>query len=112
MGNTMLLATVVSNKEGKEGADFLPLSVDYQEKFASTGKIPGGFLYPDEAIPKAVQWLTARGVAMPSGGPPAPTTPDVPRCGGERGFSRCAYAKGHPGPCSFQHADYLGGYDR
>jgi len=44
MNNTMLLATVVSNKEGKEGADFLPLSVDYQEKFASTGKIPGGFL--------------------------------------------------------------------
>jgi polyribonucleotide nucleotidyltransferase len=44
MGNTMLLATVVSSREGKEGADFLPLSVDYQEKFASTGKIPGGFL--------------------------------------------------------------------
>jgi polyribonucleotide nucleotidyltransferase len=44
MGNTMLLATVVSNKEGKEGADFLPLSVDYQERFASTGRIPGGFL--------------------------------------------------------------------
>src|SRR5882672_8702896 len=44
MGDTMLLATVVSNKEGKEGADFLPLSVDYQEKFASMGKIPGGFL--------------------------------------------------------------------
>ncbi len=44
MGKTMILATVVSNKEGKEGADFLPLSVDYQEKFASTGKIPGGFL--------------------------------------------------------------------
>jgi polyribonucleotide nucleotidyltransferase len=44
MGNTMLLATVVSNQEGVEGADFLPLSVDYQEKFASTGKIPGGFL--------------------------------------------------------------------
>jgi polyribonucleotide nucleotidyltransferase len=44
MGNTMILATVVSNKEGKEGADFLPLSVDYQEKFASTGKVPGGFL--------------------------------------------------------------------
>lgn len=44
MGNTMLLATVVSAPEGKEGADFLPLSVDYQEKFASTGKIPGGFL--------------------------------------------------------------------
>lgn len=44
MGETMLLATVVSAREGKEGADFLPLSVDYQEKFASTGKIPGGFL--------------------------------------------------------------------
>ncbi|MCI0750264.1 MAG: polyribonucleotide nucleotidyltransferase [Flammeovirgaceae bacterium] len=44
MGNTMLLATVVSAQEGVEGADFLPLSVDYQEKFASTGKIPGGFL--------------------------------------------------------------------
>ena len=44
MGNTMLLATVVSNLEAREGVDFLPLSVDYQEKFASTGKIPGGFL--------------------------------------------------------------------
>lgn len=44
MGNTMLLATVVSNEETKEGIDFMPLSVDYQEKFASTGKIPGGFL--------------------------------------------------------------------
>ncbi len=44
MGKTMLLATVVSNKEAKEGVDFLPMSVDYQEKFAATGKIPGGFL--------------------------------------------------------------------
>jgi len=44
MGNTMLLATVVANKTHKEGVDFLPLSVDYQEKFASAGKIPGGFL--------------------------------------------------------------------
>jgi polyribonucleotide nucleotidyltransferase len=44
MGNTMLLATIVSNKDAKEGIDFLPLSVDYQEKFASSGKIPGGFL--------------------------------------------------------------------
>jgi polyribonucleotide nucleotidyltransferase len=44
MGDTMLLATVVASQKGKEGADFLPLSVDYQEKFASTGKIPGGFL--------------------------------------------------------------------
>jgi polyribonucleotide nucleotidyltransferase len=40
----MLLATVVANKEAKEGVDFLPLSVDYQEKFASNGRIPGSFL--------------------------------------------------------------------
>ncbi len=44
MGNTMLLATVVSREEAAPGVDFMPLSVDYQEKFASTGKIPGGFL--------------------------------------------------------------------
>jgi polyribonucleotide nucleotidyltransferase len=44
MGDTMLLATVVSTKEAKEGVDFLPLSVDYQEKYAATGRIPGGFL--------------------------------------------------------------------
>lgn len=44
MGNAMLLATVVSSKEAKEGVDFLPMSVDYQEKFAANGKIPGGFL--------------------------------------------------------------------
>ena len=43
-GNMMLLATVVSSTYAKEGVDFLPLSVDYQEKFASAGKIPGGFL--------------------------------------------------------------------
>src|SRR6267154_1720380 len=43
MGDAMLLATVVSSKQAKEGADFLPLSVDYQEKFASMGKFPGGF---------------------------------------------------------------------
>jgi len=44
MGNTMLLATVVASQDAKEDVDFLPLSVDYQEKFASAGKIPGGFL--------------------------------------------------------------------
>lgn len=43
MGTTMLLATVVSNKEAREGTDFLPLSVDYQEKFAAGGRIPGAF---------------------------------------------------------------------
>lgn len=43
MGDTMLLATVVSKEDAKEGTDFLPLSVDYQEKFASAGRFPGGF---------------------------------------------------------------------
>jgi len=43
-GKTMLLATVVSAQEAKPGTDFLPLSVDYQEKYAATGRIPGGFL--------------------------------------------------------------------
>ena len=44
MGKTMILATVVAKEEAKENMSFLPLSVDYQEKFASAGKIPGGFL--------------------------------------------------------------------
>ncbi len=44
MNNTMLLATAVSAKEAKEDTDFFPLSVDYQEKYAATGRIPGGFL--------------------------------------------------------------------
>jgi polyribonucleotide nucleotidyltransferase len=43
LGDCMLLATVVSNKEAKEGQDFFPLSVDYQEKFAAAGRIPGTF---------------------------------------------------------------------
>jgi polyribonucleotide nucleotidyltransferase len=42
-GNCIILATVVANKEAREGQDFLPLSVDYQEKFASAGRIPGSF---------------------------------------------------------------------
>ncbi|MCB0550576.1 MAG: polyribonucleotide nucleotidyltransferase [Phaeodactylibacter sp.] len=43
MGKTMLFATVVSAKEAKEGQSFFPLSVDYQEKFAAAGRIPGNF---------------------------------------------------------------------
>jgi len=42
-GNCIILATVVANKEPKEGQEFFPLSVDYQEKFASAGRIPGSF---------------------------------------------------------------------
>ena len=44
MGKTMILASAVSKKDAMDNVDFLPLSVDYQEKFASAGKIPGGFL--------------------------------------------------------------------
>ena len=44
MGNTMLLATVVSAKEAGEGVDFMPLTVEYKEKFSSNGRFPGGFL--------------------------------------------------------------------
>jgi len=43
VGNTMLLATVVSAKEAKEHVDFMPLSVDYREKYAAVGRFPGGF---------------------------------------------------------------------
>ncbi|MBK7739098.1 MAG: polyribonucleotide nucleotidyltransferase [Saprospiraceae bacterium] len=43
VGNTMILATAVSAKKAKEGQSFFPLSVDYQEKFASAGRIPGNF---------------------------------------------------------------------
>jgi polyribonucleotide nucleotidyltransferase len=42
-GNCILLATVCANKEPREGQDFFPLSVDYQEKFSSAGRIPGSF---------------------------------------------------------------------
>ena len=59
VGNTMLLATVVSNQEAAPGVDFLPLTVDYREKFASTGKFPGGFI-KREARPSETEVLTSR----------------------------------------------------
>lgn len=57
--DTMLLASVVSNKEPKEDVDFFPLSVDYQEKFASSGRIPGGF-FKREARPSEHEILVSR----------------------------------------------------
>src|SRR5918997_3846198 len=42
-GNCIILATVVANKEPREGQTFFPLSVDYMEKFSSAGRIPGSF---------------------------------------------------------------------
>jgi len=44
MGNTMLLATVCAAKDANPGVDFMPLSVDYKEKFSAFGRFPGGFL--------------------------------------------------------------------
>ncbi|NCB19877.1 MAG: polyribonucleotide nucleotidyltransferase [Bacteroidia bacterium] len=44
MGKTMLLATVTCAKDAKEDVDFMPLSVEYKEKYASAGRYPGGFL--------------------------------------------------------------------
>lgn len=58
-GNTMLLATVVSAKEAKEDVDFMPLSVDYKEKYAALGKFPGGFL-KREARPSDYEILVSR----------------------------------------------------
>ena len=43
MGNTMLLATVVSAQEAGEGVDFMPLQVEYKEKYSAYGRFPGGF---------------------------------------------------------------------
>ncbi|MDE5844149.1 MAG: polyribonucleotide nucleotidyltransferase [Muribaculaceae bacterium] len=43
MGGTMLLATVVTAKDAGEGVDFMPLQVEYKEKFSSAGRFPGGF---------------------------------------------------------------------
>jgi polyribonucleotide nucleotidyltransferase len=59
MGKTMMLATVVSAKEAKEDVDFMPLSVDYKEKFAASGRFPGGFL-KREAKPSDYEVLIAR----------------------------------------------------
>ena len=59
MGNTMLLATVVSAKEAGEGVDFMPLQVEYKEKFSSAGRFPGGFL-KREGRASDYEILTAR----------------------------------------------------
>ncbi len=59
MGETMLLATVVSAKEANEGVDFMPVSVDYREKFSAAGRFPGGFL-KREGRPSDDEILIAR----------------------------------------------------
>ena len=59
MGGTMLLATVVSAKEAGEGVDFMPLQVEYKEKFSAAGRYPGGFL-KREGRASDYEILTAR----------------------------------------------------
>jgi len=59
MGDTMVMAAVVSNKEAKEGIDFLPLTVDYREKFSAGGRMPGGFI-KREARPSDDEILVMR----------------------------------------------------
>jgi len=58
-GNCIILATVVANKEPKDGQSFFPLSVDYQEKFSSNGRIPGSF-FKREARLNDYEILTSR----------------------------------------------------
>ena len=64
MGDTVVLATVVTMKEAKPGKDFFPLTVDYQEKTYAAGKIPGGF-FKREGRPSEKEILTCRLIDRP-----------------------------------------------
>ena len=64
MGDTMVLCTVVANPKPNPGQDFFPLTVNYQEKFYATGKIPGGFLRR-EGRPSDKETLTCRLIDRP-----------------------------------------------
>ncbi|MEI6454826.1 MAG: polyribonucleotide nucleotidyltransferase [bacterium] len=59
MGDTMLLATVVAVQEARENVDFMPLSVEYREKYAAAGRFPGGF-FKREARPSDYEVLISR----------------------------------------------------
>lgn len=59
MGDTMLLGTVVANPNAKDDVDFMPLTVDYREKYAAAGKFPGGF-FKREARPSETEILVSR----------------------------------------------------
>lgn len=63
-GDTMVLATVVSVREPKEGQDFFPLQVEYREKTAAAGKIPGGF-FKREGRPTEKEILSSRLIDRP-----------------------------------------------
>ncbi len=74
-GDTRVLVTVVAKKEPKEGIDFLPLTVEYQEKFYAAGRIPGGF-FKREGRPGTDATLAARGIDRPI----RPLFPETWRC--------------------------------
>ncbi len=63
-GDTIVLVTAVMSSQPKEGQDFFPLTVDYQEKFYAAGRIPGGF-FKREAKPSSKATLTARLIDRP-----------------------------------------------
>ncbi len=63
-GDTMVLATVVANKEEKEGMDYFPLQVEYREKTAAAGKIPGGY-FKREGRPSEKEILSSRLIDRP-----------------------------------------------
>src|SRR6516225_6355068 len=63
-GETKVLATVVAAKEPREGVDFLPLTVDYQEKFYAAGRIPGGY-FKREGRPTEKETLVSRLIDRP-----------------------------------------------
>ena len=64
LGETVLLATVVSAKSAKAGIDFFPLTVNYQEKYFAAGKIPGGY-FKREGRPTENETLTSRLIDRP-----------------------------------------------
>ena len=63
-GDTVVLATAVSNKTPREGLDFFPLTIDYLEKTYAAGKIPGGF-FKREGRPTEKEVLTSRLIDRP-----------------------------------------------
>src|SRR5271157_1116499 len=63
-GESTVLATVVSAKQPREGVDFLPLTVDYQEKFYAAGRIPGGY-FKREGRPTEKETLVSRLIDRP-----------------------------------------------
>ncbi|MEC9320333.1 MAG: polyribonucleotide nucleotidyltransferase, partial [Pseudomonadota bacterium] len=64
MDDTTVLVSVVAKKEAREGQDFFPLTVNYQEKTYAAGKIPGGF-FKREGRPSENETLTSRLIDRP-----------------------------------------------